>query len=679
MKIDSFVSEYRSKISNFTDKLLSSDLKVLENDLNRLQKINDLLLRDKYRLVFIGKPGSGKTTTICHYLGLLDDNLEGREFKNIQLFNVASGRTTAFEVHYSVGKQTMFYIYPENQEHQKLMIREYCKYVWELAKSSQDNDRDDEGGEETSTEISRIIRNMLGVQSNDKFKELIISDYSGLDFESFYQEMLDKINLPNRTCQEIVYDNSNLCEKEWIKKTFTNINNGKLSNVSIPKRVDVFFNQMNLDVNMPDYISEVVDTRGFEGNERSDLRKLIHEDDTIVVLIDRVADVPSDNQRKILKEWVLKEEKYIIPKIFIFVKVIENELENVNEADGDAEKGEQIKREEIQQKVHNLLLNYNLENTLFLDSYYGISKQDKMVESKTSDDCKSKKQKKTYINEYDEDTIKFERERISNHIQSNIDNFKKNLKKEAEELEIRVEKLYQEIVVSSLNKQQADFLEKKITSLEKLRDGLIGIGNSYGRIRETFSNYSSDFWNSVKYTKYDNPYGIKWNSARKTTDIAGTWFNAQIYDEASGYSQRLIKNVIQSDKDNILNYLNYGEFSDLKPFLDSCKDKVNSSYIELLKSIGEKSHDLLIDIFTDGGNWDHSNDENIMKHREVISWSYLQCVSGGRGYYNRLIDRFIEIMLQKQLNNKIQDKVVKEVKDFFDNIINLLKNKISNL
>ncbi len=696
MEIDSFISEYRKKISDCSDKSLSSDLKVLNDDLNRLQKINELLLRDKYRLVFIGKPGSGKTTTICHYLGLIDDNLEGREFTNIELFNVASGNTTAFEVHYSIGGQTRFYIYPEKQEYQKLMIREYCEYVWELAKSSQNNkefakslkndeefsklsqndDRSDRS--KRSTEINRIIRNMLGVQSNDKFKELIISDYFDLDFESFYQKMLVKIDLPHRTCQEIVYDDSNLSEKEWIKKTFTNINYGKITNVSIPKRVDVFFNPMNIDIDIPDYISEVVDTRGFEENERPDLRKLIHDDDTINILIDKVSDVPNEKLQKILGEWVLKEEKDVIPKIFIFVKVKDNELENVNEADGDAEKGEQIKREEIQQKVHNWKLNYNLENTLFWDSYYGISTENKTITIKTKDG-NIKKPKKTYISEYDEEVIISERNRISEHIQSNIDNFKENLKKEAEELKIRVEKLYQDIVVPSLNKQQADFLKKKIISLETLRNGLIGFGNSCGKIKEIFSNYSSKFWHSVKYST-SNKNGIRWNSAKKTTYVAGTWDRAQIYYASYDYSYNLAHNIIQSYKDSLINYLNCEEFLVLKPFFDSCKDKINNiSYRELLNSIAQKSHNLLVDIFTDGGDWDHSETDNIMKHRDVDSWSSLKKVETGNGYYGRLIDKFIEIMEQKQLNDKIQDEVIKEVKDFFDNIINLLKNKISNL
>jgi hypothetical protein len=112
---------------------------------------------------------------------------------------------------------------------------------------------------------------------------------------------LKKISLNNRNREQFYYSGSD-SPKKWVKDTFNGINNGLFPDVAIPERVDISINPQDIPIQLPHFISEVVDTRGFEGNTREDLRQYINSDDTIIVLLDKPTEVPGENQKR--KLWV---------------------------------------------------------------------------------------------------------------------------------------------------------------------------------------------------------------------------------------------------------------------------------------------------------------------------------------------------------------------------------------
>ncbi|MDE5768684.1 MAG: hypothetical protein K2H82_04785, partial [Oscillospiraceae bacterium] len=73
MSIDVFVSDYQKRLTKLTHNVPISDITLLKSNLDRLKRINELLLINKFKLIFIGEPGSGKPTTICNLLGLTKD------------------------------------------------------------------------------------------------------------------------------------------------------------------------------------------------------------------------------------------------------------------------------------------------------------------------------------------------------------------------------------------------------------------------------------------------------------------------------------------------------------------------------------------------------------------------------------------------------------------------------
>ena len=117
MNLSDFIYDYQG------NNEISNNMALIKSNLERLQQIERQLEIDTYKLVFIGEPGSGKTTTICNYLNLIKDVKNGDRFSGFELFDTASGRTTAFEVHYARADQTKFIIHPMELSKQKSLVR----------------------------------------------------------------------------------------------------------------------------------------------------------------------------------------------------------------------------------------------------------------------------------------------------------------------------------------------------------------------------------------------------------------------------------------------------------------------------------------------------------------------------------------------------------------------------
>ena len=429
-------------------------------------------------------------------------------------------------------------------------------------------------------------------------------------------------------------------------------------------------------MNLPDNISEIIDTRGFEGNEREDLKKYLKADDTISIIIDKPEEVPGSNQKKILCDWILPEERDIIPRLSLFVKVRDDALERVNEADGDPEKGEEIKRDEISRTVQADHLNYYVDNTLFLDSYDGIVTEKRRVEVPAkSQTAKPQMKLRTYIARCDEETRSDTRQKVTDHINMIISEFHKILEREATEIELKTETLLREISVPSLNKQYSDFLKKTVHSLETLRIGLIGSEDDDGKIYTSFENFTFDFCRSFRYESK-----IRWNSARKTTFMAGTWINAQIYDELSGFTFKVSRRLLEHEKNQMIHFLREGDFEDLHSFMNSCQRKVDQDYIALLNRISTNAHHLMVDAFTvKGSDLNYDDESSIRSHYDENCWTRIQNTQGGPGYYDRLMEAFRKRMDRKRVADDIMNMVVDEVDSFFSSILDVLNKKISTL
>ncbi len=439
-----------------------------EGFMKKIQQIDNFNSIDKYRIVFIGEPGKGKTTAICNWLDLLKKNKENeKRIETISLLATASGRTTVAEVHIKqVADASRIRVEYLSTDQQKEYIKEYCNYYYSRCLNITDDDTDDNTDDMTEhvvaenvhLEIDRVIRNMaliedfpsgLGEHSIEKRNKIVSFIKTFDNAVSFYEYILEKIDLDHRQCPIIPYKGE-MDFEEWLSITFKEINDGKRPDCSIASKIYIDIFSEDLFLALPDYIEEIIDTIGLDSSVRTDLQELMLAENTICFLMDDLKNVPSSNIRKLIKETFLTDwDQYCSWKTSIFVKSPIKELEAVNEADGDPDVGIEIKANELERRIAVDKIPYEMDNTLFLDSCAAyIFKSEKTTEldenGKTVINKRTGKPKvkiSQVIEQYDDDVALDYRQGVTNKIYMIIEQLKDRLQKDANEIRTEVENL----------------------------------------------------------------------------------------------------------------------------------------------------------------------------------------------------------------------------------------------
>jgi len=431
-----------------------------EGFMKKIQQIDDFYSIDRYKIVFIGEPGKGKTTAICNWLKLLKKNKENeKRIDAVSLLATASGRTTVAEVHIKqVDDASRIRVEYMSIDQQKEYIKEYCNYYYSRCLDMVDNDTEDGVTEDVHLEIDRVIRNMASIEdlpsgarehSIEKRNKIVSFVKTFENADSFYEYILEKIDLDHRQCSIIPYKGE-IDFEEWLSRTFKEINDGKRLDCSIASkiRVDIFYEDLFLE--LPDYIEEIIDTVGLDSSVRTDLQDLMLAKDTICFLMDDLKNVPSSNIRKLIKETFLTDwDQYCSWKTSIFVKSPVKELEAVNEADGDSDVGIEIKKNELERRIAVDKIPYEMVNTLFLDSCGAyIFKSEKTTELDENGKPvinkhtgKPKVKISQVIEQYDDDVAFGYRQEVTNTINMIIEQMKKRLQEDADEIRAEVENL----------------------------------------------------------------------------------------------------------------------------------------------------------------------------------------------------------------------------------------------
>lgn len=479
----------------FKDESLSTAFQGFAQKMEQIKRFYDV---KKYRIVFIGEPGKGKTTAICNWLNLLKSEKIGeKSITSIPLLATAAGRTTVAEVHIrQVEKNSCLRMEYIGQKEQEEYIREYCSYYYNHEKPDQyceedEEDRQNPNSASVHSEIDRVVRNMAGLDNWPDSSERIesiekkqkILDFLGR-FESeelFYSYVLEKINLSERQIPEIVYDGSEPFER-WLPRRFREVNHGKNPNASIARKIYVDISMQDLDMGLPDFVDEVIDTIGLESTVRPDLHELMFAEDTICFVIDEMRSVPSSNVKTLLKETYLSSwDEYCVNKTAIFVRSPLDELAAVNEADGDAEEGKAIKYDELSRRVKADNVRYCMENTLFADACaaYTLTKQTVIqTDPKTGEVLLNKRtgkprtKQENRISAYDDQCAEDFQFEVTEKLESIIDMLKKQLEQNAEEIRHQVAILVQH-EKEKADKEAANELRALRKKLEQKKVGLL--------------------------------------------------------------------------------------------------------------------------------------------------------------------------------------------------------------
>ncbi|MEH2110482.1 hypothetical protein [Nostoc sp.] len=357
----------------------------LKSKLERLEEIDKILSIEKYKIVFIGTIGQGKTTAICHLFNLISDFkgskiINGRTRDVIEtkaLLSTGSGKTTICEVIIKAAEKTYIEIEPYTVDEMENIISEFCEYI----ASKEDTQSDQKII--ISEEIERAIRNVIKLKKVnksvtdgdnnktiriDKAKELL--EESGI--EVLKKTALNNANLESRTCTQIEFNNQGK-EQDWVKYTFDDINNARLKDFAIPRKIYLYVSYDILSGSNLSQFDSVVDTKGLDENPiRKDLQKYIDSQDSICLFVTPFAAAPEANITKLIGYHLASKSKEFHHRFVTLILPRKGEPEKVHGADEDRDLGMTIRQDEVHATFKKLNLDFFQENILFYDSlrYY---------------------------------------------------------------------------------------------------------------------------------------------------------------------------------------------------------------------------------------------------------------------------------------------------------------------
>lgn len=652
--------EEKSRIVQFRDSNRQNAFVQYMNAIEHMCEYDDV---DKYKLVFIGQPGKGKTTIIVNWLNLLFENkLNRSSADSVSLLTTRSGRTTIAEVHIKqTDGQSSLEIEPMDEALQCEYIKRYCKYLWESQSAETNADEDtettDNTQENTHAEIDRAIQNMAGellkqpnlVDSDDEWDENYLKRFGNM--ERFTECVLEKIDVHNRKTRIIKYERGDF--KRWLHKTFDDVNYGKNPEVSLPQKIFINISASDLRLNLPPYINEVVDTIGIDDvNDFDDnIRSLIRSKDTICVFVDSVEGVPSVGIRSILRACFLsRNDEFFSEKTGLIVRATAMELSSVNQAQGDSDMGEKIKIGEIKRKLYSDNIKYNVnKNVLFYDAhlpYTIMTRISHTIDEKTKS---VKVRQQSYVGNYDVESANINRELFTKFILELYGRYRKFLNNKFAALSSQIDKLIED------EKNDSNQNISRLTSLKKQIEA---------RKSHVFSRFPQNLGNSVIDRALKNTH---WRTIKKMNDLYGgrtpiVWHKT-IYDEAKKDMIEKAGSVMAVLEREVIEAMEECDFSD-SAIINGFLERLYSDIQNYIEKIGNDSFTYLM------------NDVFAPLNTTNAFWNTVQNISG-TGYKNRVISCYERYIERENVNSGLNKIMLQATENVIDGLLAQFETKVA--
>jgi len=220
--------------------------KQLEGYEHRLRHLASSLESRDHPVAVIGSIGVGKSTKLCRVTGLETNQKDAPIPRPV--LEVGGGGITICEVHIKQGPDYGILVEPRTEDEIKADVADFCDYLIGSDGGS-DGFAADADSLGVSKEVVRAIRNMSGLTvtkrrgedgktiRQDKAKEL--AKQLG-DPRELLVQVLSQMELPRRDRRDVWYSKSSGKEPlEWLRATFTEINNGRHPDFSLPRRIEV--------------------------------------------------------------------------------------------------------------------------------------------------------------------------------------------------------------------------------------------------------------------------------------------------------------------------------------------------------------------------------------------------------------------------------------------------------
>lgn len=270
----------------------------------RLEDAGRYLLSLDHEVVYVGEIGVGKTTAACRQAGLVIDEATAADLKGM-LLDTGGGRTTLCDVRVETGERFALTVEPVSDEEIYKLVGEVCKGIFEkLSGEPSSNSVEFRPAEE----VERALRNMAGLPrpararkgaaaAPDPATELA----KGYDtLEAFTAEFAARLSLWRRSRRTVEFEGIDAkAGRQWLRTTFTAINNGRHEDFSLPDRITVtvpfaLISDARLSIT-------VIDTRGVDGSAvRPDILLHLKDPRAVTLLCSKWGSAPDPSAQALL-------------------------------------------------------------------------------------------------------------------------------------------------------------------------------------------------------------------------------------------------------------------------------------------------------------------------------------------------------------------------------------------
>lgn len=347
----------------------------LNNMVETLAEAKSQLEVEKYKIVFIGEKGNGKTTLASHLFDLVSYNnpsskerkLLGNDVKKVnELLTTGSGGTTMSEVVIVPDSETFIEI--KKMENSKVisLLEILCHSYWSEINEDKSN------SSPLPEEYNRGLRNLIGL-TEDEIIELTSSSKTMGDF---IEEIVTRANLNYRTTEKIVYHGEVTLEgqKDWIRREFGLINRVAREDMSIPEVINVHVNSEILNDKAISKVESIIDTRGLDSKgweAREDLHNYLNKQkNTICVFVGGFNNPITYNTKGLIDNVIVNPPYNNKSNLVLLVNWEEGQPENTIGDNGvveGEEEGINHKRNAIWRELH--YLDFDKGNILFYNPF----------------------------------------------------------------------------------------------------------------------------------------------------------------------------------------------------------------------------------------------------------------------------------------------------------------------
>jgi transcriptional regulator with XRE-family HTH domain len=281
--------------------VLAGQAELLEK---RLEDAGRYLLALDHDVVYVGEIGVGKTTAVCRQAGLVIDAVTAADLKGMML-DTGGGRTTLCDVRVEAGERFALTVDPISDEEVYKLVAEVCRGVHEKL-GAQNSPTSAEF--KPAEEVERALRNMAKLPRPPRSRKGAVAgtdpatdlarQYTKLD--DLTAEFAARLSLWRRSRRAIEFDGVDpKAGRQWLRSTFTAINNGRHEDFSLPARITVTV-PFSL-VPEAGLAIAVVDTRGVDGSAvRPDILAHLKDDRAVTLLCSKWGSAPDPSAQSLL-------------------------------------------------------------------------------------------------------------------------------------------------------------------------------------------------------------------------------------------------------------------------------------------------------------------------------------------------------------------------------------------